>query len=403
MSTTEERPRATIVLVTYNSLERTRELLAAIEAYTPLSHELLVLDNGSTDGTLDLLRCAAGASRLRLVESAKNLRCAHATNAALALCETEYVVYLCASHALVLGAGWLEELVRYMDDRPSVGIGGHVWNPGFTLESKHYALGWTPGAYGLDRLAHVQGGAWIARRAIFHEVGDFFAEEYPQGGMDVEFSYRLLSLGRQLGEISCVSCPPWPKEPGGEGALVVHPATMEQRRSVRHALGLGPLPFEIERDPLEGWRSLGGDVAPFPNSGVLVRSSGAPAGLVSTASWSDVKVSGAVDSRGARVVVRVRASPGPHSFSPGYALVVGDQRGLLTRGAAVLGSVRVAPGRRRFSLEVEGTTVRAELGGEELRVEDHTFEAGHVLLAVEVGEALFSDVLIEPGRTPCAS
>jgi hypothetical protein len=129
-------------------------------------------------------------------------------------------------------------LVRFLDERPSIGFAGCVWNPyGFTLPSKRYREGWTPDGLGRDRLRHVQGGAWIARRSVFERYGLFAEDDYPHGGMDVEFSYRLLSHGEELGHCPAITAPPYPEVPEREaGVFVYHPASDELRREVRSRL-----------------------------------------------------------------------------------------------------------------------------------------------------------------------
>ena len=49
-----------IVIVTHNQVEYTRQCLDSIRLVTDEPFELIVVDNGSTDGTVDFLRAVAG-------------------------------------------------------------------------------------------------------------------------------------------------------------------------------------------------------------------------------------------------------------------------------------------------------------------------------------------------------
>src|SRR5438067_9026290 len=59
--TSSVHPRASIVVVTHNSVVFTRMCLASVIANTPADpeYELIVVDNASTDGTVEFLRTLA--------------------------------------------------------------------------------------------------------------------------------------------------------------------------------------------------------------------------------------------------------------------------------------------------------------------------------------------------------
>jgi hypothetical protein len=328
-----DQPRVTIILVTYNSRERVIELLCALRHFTRTRHEIVVVDNASTDGTCEYLARVQAEGGIRLITNSTNLQCAAATNLAIAVSRTEYVVYLCASHALVSGPGWDEALIDFMDKRPEIEIAGHVWNPGFVLESRRYSAGWTPQSHGIERLCHVQGGAWIARRILFNESGFFDHEKYPHGGMDVEFSYRLLSQNKQLGQCPSVLCPPGPAKPKRcQGVTVYHPAPREVREDVRRACGLSPLREDrtIELADLERFLVPRGRVSLWKNIGVHVRGSESPSGLRSRDAFQDLSISGRVAFNG-RARLEIRAGT-VASEQPGYALILGAGRGHVARG-----------------------------------------------------------------------
>lgn len=121
-----------------------------------------------------------------------------------------------------------------MAEHQEVGIAGDLWVPPYLLASERYAPGWDPARLPPEERLHVQGGAWVARRSLFERVGWFAEDRYPQGGMDVELSFRLLSLGEKLGRHPAISSPPWPQRAlARPGVRVVHPAEPEDRASLR--------------------------------------------------------------------------------------------------------------------------------------------------------------------------
>ncbi len=104
-------PRASIVLVTYDNRELTRLCLDSLDRATAYpDYEVIVVDNGSTDGTVTLLRdFAARDGRLRLILNPHNAGFAAATNQGIRAATGEYVVML--NDDTVVSTHWLARLL----------------------------------------------------------------------------------------------------------------------------------------------------------------------------------------------------------------------------------------------------------------------------------------------------
>ena len=101
-------PRVSIVIPTRNGGRLLRRLLAAIEVQeTTFDREVLAIDSGSTDGTLEVLR-EHGVSMLSVASSAFNHGATR--NAALEQARGEFAV-LIVQDAVPSGTNWLAELV----------------------------------------------------------------------------------------------------------------------------------------------------------------------------------------------------------------------------------------------------------------------------------------------------
>jgi GT2 family glycosyltransferase len=120
-------PGASIAVVTYNSLSFTKMCLAAVLHNTEgPPFELIVVDNASTDGTIDYLRSVAAANpQVRLVLNDRNRGFAAANNQALALARGRLLVLL--NNDTVPPPGWLTRLAAHLAD-PDVGLAGPVTN-----------------------------------------------------------------------------------------------------------------------------------------------------------------------------------------------------------------------------------------------------------------------------------
>jgi O-antigen biosynthesis protein len=109
------RPDVTVVMLTFNRWDLTRQALSLLAEVTEPSYEVVIVDNASTDGTLDELGRVRGAKILR---NPRNLGFGPANNQGAAMARGRYLLLL-NSDAWVR-PGWLAPLVDTADADPSV-------------------------------------------------------------------------------------------------------------------------------------------------------------------------------------------------------------------------------------------------------------------------------------------
>lgn len=116
-----------IVIPCWNGLEYTRQLLESIEAYTPEEHEIIFIDNGSTDGTGEFLKeYVEKHANAALIENPKNLGFPKAVNQGMAQARGQYICIL--NTDVIVTPEWLQGLIECMVHRPGVGIVGAMTN-----------------------------------------------------------------------------------------------------------------------------------------------------------------------------------------------------------------------------------------------------------------------------------
>ncbi|MBI4593422.1 MAG: glycosyltransferase [Candidatus Rokubacteria bacterium] len=115
------RERVTLVMPLFNQLPLTRACLDRLAATTE-PFRLVVIDNGSTDGTRELFRRFPYPYPLRFIESDDNHSVIAAFNRAWPAAETEFV---CLMHndTEMVDPRWLAKLLGALDD-PTVGMTG---------------------------------------------------------------------------------------------------------------------------------------------------------------------------------------------------------------------------------------------------------------------------------------
>jgi N-acetylglucosaminyl-diphospho-decaprenol L-rhamnosyltransferase len=116
-----------IVLISLNSRHFLRDCLASInpDTHGAYTAEVIVVDNGSTDGTLDLL--AQEWPAVRVIANGANLGFCKAGNQGAAASHGRYVLFL--NDDTVMQPASLERLIAWMDAHPDAGmIGSRLLN-----------------------------------------------------------------------------------------------------------------------------------------------------------------------------------------------------------------------------------------------------------------------------------
>lgn len=109
---TAKAPRVTLIIAVYNAAPTIMRCLDSVAAQTSISRELIVIDGGSTDGTVDILR--RNADRFSYWTSEPDTGVYSAWNKGLAYAQGEWIGFLGADDYLWT-ADALERLVREGD------------------------------------------------------------------------------------------------------------------------------------------------------------------------------------------------------------------------------------------------------------------------------------------------
>jgi GT2 family glycosyltransferase len=125
------RPDVSVVIVSFNTRELLGRSLEAARAQTGPSFEIVVVDNGSTDGSVSYVR--ERFPEATVVPLDENVGFAAANNAAFGHCRGDFVLLL--NSDAFLHAGALAALVAAARRRPrAAAVGARLLNPDGTLQ-----------------------------------------------------------------------------------------------------------------------------------------------------------------------------------------------------------------------------------------------------------------------------
>jgi GT2 family glycosyltransferase len=142
----QSRPTASIVIPVHNKATITSQCLDSLlaEADDEISRQLVIVDDGSTDGTPSLL--ATYGDRIHVIRHETAHGFAGACNAGVAAAAGEFVILL--NNDTIPTSGWLPALVNYARQHPTAAVvGAKLLFPNDTVQHAGVAIG-------LDSLPH---------------------------------------------------------------------------------------------------------------------------------------------------------------------------------------------------------------------------------------------------------
>lgn len=202
--------QVSFIIPLFNCLPLTQAMLASLGATLPagLSHEIIFVDDGSTDGTRDWLATLRDP-RIRVLLNERNLGYAAANNRAAAVAAGGFLVLL--NNDLVLLPRWLEPMLdAHAALRDRAGMIGNVQRDARTGEIDHAGLvvnltGKPVHARTLPsrllrlvqpvrRVPAVTGACLLVARSLWEQLGGF-DEGFMNGGEDIDLCFRARAAG----------------------------------------------------------------------------------------------------------------------------------------------------------------------------------------------------------------
>lgn len=205
------KPEISVVVVNWNRRELLRQCLESLRRQQGPPFELILVDNGSRDGSLEMVREEFGREagfRLRVIGNPVNRGFCAANNQGMAVAEGAFIALL--NNDAEAAPGWLAALRRAFEGRPEVGMAaskilvkqdpGRIDKVGHLIYPDGQNRGRGTGERDLgqyDRLEEVlwpDGCAAMYRRRMLEQIGGF-DEDFFAYGDDAELGLRARIAG----------------------------------------------------------------------------------------------------------------------------------------------------------------------------------------------------------------
>ena len=199
--------KASVIIPNLNGAGWLRDSIESVWAQTEQDFELIVIDNGSTDESLDIARSYCGRDRYTLIENAGNTGFSHAVNQGIAIAKGEYMALF--NNDAFAEPDWLAELIKTADADPKIfavsSLMLRYYEPELADDAGDYVtiLGFAcKRGDGLKasryqkpcRIFSACGGAALYRKSILDKIG-VFDELFFAYYEDVDLSWRANNAG----------------------------------------------------------------------------------------------------------------------------------------------------------------------------------------------------------------
>ena len=204
--------KVSFIIPLYNGLELTKACLRSLQDTLPadLTHEIIFVDDGSTDGTREWLKTLKAPCRHLVNES--NLRFAGSNNRGAREAQGEILALL--NNDLELLPGWFEPMLEALEEDPSIALIGNIQRRFDNNEVDHGGIRFKedaklehirelPSAGSIRRkpvryVPAVTAACCMVRRKLFLDSGGGFRQEFENGGEDVDLCMALRDRGYQV-------------------------------------------------------------------------------------------------------------------------------------------------------------------------------------------------------------
>ncbi len=213
-----EQIDAALIVVSYNKLPYTRLCLEGMLVCEPRPAQIIVVDNGSSDGSREYLqseflsRARTSGVDYALINNATNRGACTARNQALEIADARYLAFV-DNDVAVRSRAWLDLLARRLETGPGVGIAGPKLLfpfPPYDIECAGVAIspsgrvqyrgrGEPRGRWA--RAGPVQcliSACWLMKREVYRQVGGLDEVFNPAQYEDFDLCYRAREAGWEV-------------------------------------------------------------------------------------------------------------------------------------------------------------------------------------------------------------
>ena len=195
--------KLSIITLTYNHLDFTKQYIESLYKYTS-DFELIVVDNGSTDGTVEYLK-SLDKDNLKLVFNKENLGFSKGNNQGIEISESEYIGFL--NNDILLSPNWFIECEKVFERENAAFVSPRQVNPHFeNINSENYLKEYKNNSSNSYEKSfdNCEFACVITKKDILSKIGGFDEKFSPAFFEDNDLKIRALDAGYDIFVVNTV-------------------------------------------------------------------------------------------------------------------------------------------------------------------------------------------------------
>lgn len=193
--------KTSIIIPTFNGKDLLKDCIYSIKRHTKEPFEIIVVDNGSSDGTVDICR----QEGITFISLASNVGFPAACNKGLKIATGDTILLL--NNDVIVTRNWLQNMLNCLNSETNIGIVGPLTNyasgkqqidmPYTSLEEMSSQLN-EPDAKKWLQVERIVGMCFLFKRELLDRIG-LLDERYSPGHFeDDDYCYRARNAGYTL-------------------------------------------------------------------------------------------------------------------------------------------------------------------------------------------------------------
>ncbi len=187
-----------VIVLNYNNKNIITKCIDSLIKYNKYDYEIVVIDNGSVDGSYELLK-EKYDKKISLYKNNKN-GCSSGRNLAISKTKKDYLLFL-DSDQIVENQNWLDNYLKIINDNNAISWAAGWFNKkGYAGQiADNYEMRCMPPSmlYRID-VGYLGSGGMLISRKIINETEGFDINYDPTGYEDTDISLQIRNLGYEL-------------------------------------------------------------------------------------------------------------------------------------------------------------------------------------------------------------